>query len=399
MKSKLQIIWLLSYLSIASISAAIITPALPDIAHDFDLQPGEVEWLVSIFLIGYVLGQLLYGPLANRLGRVFALKTGLKINLLGIIISITGIWVHQYWLLQFGRLITALGAASGLSCGFMLINEWVPQSQRKSAMAYSILSFTLGIGFAVIIGGWINAYWTWHGCFIVLFVQGIIMLTGTTIFSETMAFSQPINFKTIFQGYKQALSSTTLVIYSLAIGFCSTFAYCFSAAAPFIANELLQLSSLEYGYWNCLNIVGMLIGSYTANCLLNRIHAPLLTIIGLLVCLPALGCLFLMWQLHSTSTLCFFLSTAVLYCCTCFIYPGASCIASTALADKATSSSMMSFINMSTGTLAVIIMPVLASNKLLALTRVLVGFWVITATLIVLQKIVKITRITSLKHS
>lgn len=45
--------------SIASASAVIINPALPDIAREFDLSSGVVEWLVSIFLLGYVLGQII----------------------------------------------------------------------------------------------------------------------------------------------------------------------------------------------------------------------------------------------------------------------------------------------------------------------------------------------------
>jgi len=48
---------LLSYICIASFSAAIITPALPHIQTYFDLSKGAVEWVVSIFLLGYVIYQ------------------------------------------------------------------------------------------------------------------------------------------------------------------------------------------------------------------------------------------------------------------------------------------------------------------------------------------------------
>ena len=82
--SNFRIAWLLSYISIASVSAAIVTPALPLIQQQFSLSVGAVEWMVSSFLIGYVIGQLIYGPLANRYGRLKALRIGLFINLLGI---------------------------------------------------------------------------------------------------------------------------------------------------------------------------------------------------------------------------------------------------------------------------------------------------------------------------
>src|SRR3990167_10016239 len=151
--SVFNLIWLLSYISIASVSAAIITPALPAIQAHYGLTLGTVEWIVSAFLIGYVIGQLIYAPLANQYGRLKALRIGLAINLLGIIVCLAALSSEAYWLLIIGRLITALGAASGLACTFMLINEWLPESLRKTAMSYSVLSFALGVGLAVMIGG------------------------------------------------------------------------------------------------------------------------------------------------------------------------------------------------------------------------------------------------------
>jgi len=44
----------------ASISAAIITPALPYIQKTYALTHGALESVISIFLLGYVLGQLVY---------------------------------------------------------------------------------------------------------------------------------------------------------------------------------------------------------------------------------------------------------------------------------------------------------------------------------------------------
>ena len=83
-------ILLLSYMSIASASAAILTPALPHIEAAFSLGHGQVEWIMNIFLIGYTLGQIIYGPLANKVGRLRALRTGFSINILGIVLCLIG---------------------------------------------------------------------------------------------------------------------------------------------------------------------------------------------------------------------------------------------------------------------------------------------------------------------
>lgn len=77
-----KIIILLTYISIASASAVIINPALPNIATELGLSSGTVEWLVSIFLLGYVLGQIIYGPIAKKYGDVITLRAGMTINVI-----------------------------------------------------------------------------------------------------------------------------------------------------------------------------------------------------------------------------------------------------------------------------------------------------------------------------
>lgn len=142
MKSIFAIGWLLTYISIASVSAAIITPALPNIQRHFALSSDAITWVVSLFLLGYVLGQLIYGPLSNVYGRLKALRLGLMINLLGLIICLVATFTNSFFLLNFGRFLTGLGTASGLVCTFILINEWRRfNSTRTHASLFCIIRY------------------------------------------------------------------------------------------------------------------------------------------------------------------------------------------------------------------------------------------------------------------
>lgn len=393
MISNFRVAWLLSYISIASISAAIITPGLPQIQLYFGLKVGQVEWMISAFLIGYVIGQLIYGPLANRWGRVLSLRIGLTVNLIGILICFLSLAFNAYWLMIIGRLISALGAAGGLACTFMIINEWLHESQRKTAMAYSILSFTLGIGIAVSIGGIITEYLHWTYCFLVLLIQAITMLWGTRFFNETLKIPQAINISLILSNYKQAFLSKTLVLFALVVGFCSMIGYCFSAAGPMIANDLLGLSAAEYGYWNFFNMIGMLLGGLGAKALLDRLSAYKVVAAGFIG--SALGILSLAGMIISqaNSPLWFFTSTLILYLFSGLLFAAGSYLASNALSDKASSSAIMSFINMSSATLAVVIMGYLSTNPLHAFVYVLSGMWVLMVILLVLNSTQKVQKI------
>jgi MFS family permease len=381
--SKYKIAWLLSYFSIASVSATIITPALPAIQLQFDLTPGTVDWVVSAFLMGYVFGQLLYGPLANRWGGLNSLRIGLVINLIGVLICLVGLSTDVYAVLIMGRILSALGAASGLVCGFMLINEWLPELQRKAAIAYSIFSFTLGIGLAVAIGGYVTEHWQWSDCFIVLLIHGFIMLLGTFVFHESNPHSKAINLYSIINGYKKALASQALVTFSLAVGFSTAITYCFSTAAPLIAFEFLHISAAEYGYWNLLNILGMLLGGLWSKQLMNKFSASKVVTLGLMLCVISLCSFLFMWKIQKISVLWFFGSSALLHVFGSLVFSGGSYIASNALKDKANSSSMMSFINMSIASLAVAIMPFLSTNPLLSFSAALTIFWLLTCGLLI----------------
>ncbi|KTC81400.1 MFS transporter [Legionella brunensis] len=385
MISKLRISWLLTYISIASFSAAIITPALPQIQMQFGLSTGEVEWIVSAFLVGYVIGQLIYGPLANRFGRVLALRIGLSINLVGVLICLLGLAETNFGIIVLGRLISALGAASGLACTYMLINEWLPESQRATAMAYSILSFTMGIGLAVAFGGVMTEYWQWSLCFLILLVHGVVMLWGTCMFSETLQNPQEINLRAIVANYRRALSCGKLIVFSLVIGLCSAIGYCFSAAGPQIANDILHIRIVDYGYWNLLNMLGMLIGGLWAKILVNRLPAKKVIVIGLAGCIAGIGSLTGMLYYHSFSASWFFLSTMNFYIFSGLLFAAGSLVASNAIADKASGSAMMSFINMFSATLAVILMGYMSTNPLKAYVEVLIGMWILVVGLLLVQ--------------
>lgn len=387
MVSKLKMAWLLSYISIASVSAAIITPALPSIQHTFSLREGTIEWIVSAFLIGYVIGQLIYGPLANVYGRLKALRWGLNINILGLLICILVNFYPDYSLLLVGRFITGLGSAAGLTCTFMLINEWLPEKQRKTAMSYSILSFALGMGIAVFLGGIITQYFQWQGCFILLLLQGVIMRLGLGAFDETLVKPKIFYIPALLRDYKQALCSLKLLIFSFVWGTYSAVNYCYSAAAPQIAHQYLQLSASEYGYWNLLNIIGMLLGGLSARLLMQYFNVTRVILVGYVGSCFSLLSLIAMLYINNGSTLWFFSSTCLLYCCSSYLFAGGSYVASNAIEDKASSSSMMSFINMSVAMLSVVVMGYLSSDPFLGFIWILGGMLVVTLALLIGGKI------------
>lgn len=376
---------LLSYICIASISSSMITPALPNIEQAFALSHGALEWVISIFLVGYVLGQLVYAPLANRFGRLAALRAGLVINLIGTVFCIGAIWMSSYTELLIGRFITALGAAAGLTCTFMLINELLPQDKAQKAMSYAVVSFTLGVGIAVTLGGLITQYLHWSYCFELLLLHGVVMLLCTWLYDETLVQRLPLKPDVIIKGYFDAFKNKQLLGFSVTVGLASSIGYCYAGATPIYAQTVLNLNAAEYGYWNLINMIGMLgsgfLGAYT----IKKIGPKALLMTGLVLLLPCLIMLYIELKFIPTPLL-FFTTTMLLYLFSGLIFPAASFFASNAIADRATASSAMSFVNMATATLSVVVMGYLPLTNIQAFVATIAALYLVSFIAVIFLK-------------
>lgn len=71
-------LWLLiAGIFVVQLDSRVITPLLPAIAEDFDTSIARTGLIVTAYLLPYGLFQLIYGPLADRIGRVRVISVAL----------------------------------------------------------------------------------------------------------------------------------------------------------------------------------------------------------------------------------------------------------------------------------------------------------------------------------
>lgn len=360
LRSKLNSIILLSLISIASTSATIVSPILPNIERFYKLDAGHAELSVSIFLLGYMLGQLVYGPLANYLGRMTALRIGLAINVLGVIVMLLAMYFPMYSVFLMGRFIASFGSASGLVCAFILINENFESSHAKKLLSYSIISFTLGIYFGTFLSGLLAFYFHWFS--VIYFLLGYSVLTYLITYSIDLNRKlrkikvESFSFRATIEQFRIALSNKKLVVCSLILALSTIMAYLYAAEAPLIMqNDVFKLSPKTYGIYNMINAVGLIVGSFVSSALFSFFRPRKVLIIGFSVCATGLSLLFILKHILIPNALIFFFSTSILFFSSSIIYPTASHLASNSIDCRANASSIMNFINMSCGFLVVTI--------------------------------------------
>lgn len=355
-QAQLSFFTLLLMISFASVNAVLFTPAMPSITHFFAITEDQTQLTITWFLIGYALGQLLYGPIANRYGRKPALYCGITLEILSSVVCALSANTHIFNMLVLGRFFMALGAGVGLKMTFTLVNETYEAKQASQKIAYLMLAFAVTPGLSIALGGVLTSHFGWSSCFYASAIYGIILLAFVARLPETL--SNPdlnaLKPKHLITSYVTQFKNMELLAGGLLMGCSTCFVYVFAAVAPFIAINLFGLTTTQYGFANLLPPIGLIIGSIISARLaktypLKKIifSGILITIIGTLIMLLAIYCH--LWIVYSL-----FIPMIVIYFGICFIAANTSAIAMSQVIDKAHGAAVMSFVNMGTATVVVL---------------------------------------------
>lgn len=343
-------------ISFASVNAVLFTPALPAIAHYFSISSSTAQLTMTWFLIAYAMGQLVYGPLANRFGRKPALYVGVILQIFSSLLCVAAGYHHLFSLLILGRILLALGSGVGLKMTFTLTNEYYEPKIASQKLAYLTLAFAITPGLSVALGGFLVAHFGWISCFYAGAVYGIFVLLLSLNLPETLKTPDKNAFqiKHLLINYIHQFKNIRLLGGGLLMGCSSGSIYVFAALAPFIAINLLHMKAIEYGAANILPSVGLAIGSLTSAYLAKK-HSPF-WIIKTGIAVTALGIIALLvtisTQLPPLPAL--FIPMMSIYFGTALIIANASAMAMSYTQDKSHGSAVMNFTNMALATILVL---------------------------------------------
>ncbi|MBS0625134.1 MAG: MFS transporter [Verrucomicrobia bacterium] len=298
---------LLLLVSFPSVGAVLFTPALPAIAQAYGISSGLAQLTITIFLIGYALGQLPYGPLSNRVGRKKALYLGLAISIVGALLSLAAGALEQYWLLALSRMIAALGASVGLMMTFTITNDYYEPQLARQKLAFVNVAFAIAPGAAVTLGGFATQYFGWESTFLLQAVYSVLIFmlclklpeTGTELSPE------PLNWKVLYESYAKRCKNPRLFVCGVLQGCCTALVYIFAAKAPFLAIHMLGLSPSTYGALNLIPSVGMILGAVLSHRTAHMITPQKGILLGLCLIFPSALAMFLAfyWEVFNMWTL------------------------------------------------------------------------------------------------
>jgi MFS transporter, DHA1 family, multidrug resistance protein len=246
----------------------IIIPALPATAQALGMSIGTSQLTITLYLIGLAIGQLLYGPVSDRLGRRPVLLAGLSLFTAASIVTSLA---PNAAILIGARILQSLGACAGLVLGRAAVRDGASAEKAAGQLALLTLVMATVPAIAPAIGGYLTAYIHWRASYGLLALFGAATLAASVfMMPETLAKSTS-GRRSMALAYARLLRSPRFLGYAIG-GACSTTAfYGFMSASPFIFERQLHQPTQRVGLYYLVLMLGVATGSLAANRIAGRL--------------------------------------------------------------------------------------------------------------------------------
>lgn len=272
--SSLRIVFILGLLAmLMPLSIDMYLPALPVIAQQFGVPAGSAQMTLSTYILGFALGQLLYGPMADSIGRKPVILGGTLIFAAAAGACALAQSIDQLITLRFFHGLAAAAASVVINA---LMRDIYPKEEFSRMMSFVMLVTTVAPLLAPMIGGAVLVWLSWHAIFWILAIAALLASLMIFFFiSETLPVErrQPFHIRTTLGNFATLFRHKRVLSYMLASGFSFAGMFSFLSAGPFVYIELNHVLPQNFGYYFALNIVFLFIMTIINGRFVRRVGA------------------------------------------------------------------------------------------------------------------------------
>jgi MFS family permease len=164
----------------ATIYAIVLHPALHELLRtspDVTVSPEQIGWyggiIFSIFLIGWAVGGIAFGILADRFGRT---KVLIATILIYAVFTGAAALSHNWWHLAIYRFLTALGIGGEWAAGAAIVAETWPEEKRAKAAGILQSAWAAGFFLAATFNLLLKDAYGWRGLFLIGILPAFVAL-------------------------------------------------------------------------------------------------------------------------------------------------------------------------------------------------------------------------------
>lgn len=244
-------------------------PAFPSMARAFATDVEHVQLSLAAYFVGLALGQLFYGPLADRYGRRWPLLAGVALFTLA---SLACAFAPSLDWLIAARFVQALGGCAGMVITRAVVRDSCDPVQGAKVFSQLMLVMGLAPILAPLGGGLLLNAFGWQSIFVSL--TAFSALCGIAValrLPETLAADAPKHpLSGTFKRYVSLFGDREFVAFALAGGVAMAGMFAYIAGSPFVFIELYGVPAEHYGWLFGSNAAGFIIVSQVNARLLRR---------------------------------------------------------------------------------------------------------------------------------
>lgn len=232
-------------------------PAMPSIAKELGVTPGDVQITLTSYTAGFAIGQLLHGPLSDSFGRKPILIIGVSLFALGSIVCATTYDIES---LKYIRAAQGFAGAAAAVVIQALVRDMFEKEDFARTMSFITMVVMVAPLIAPMIGGYLAEWIGWRSIFWVLTLFAV-MVIGAVCFKipETLKVEnrQKLRFKTTIQNYVRLFLNPVAIGLMLSGAFSFAGMFAFLTAGSFVYIDIYGIETSEFGYLFGLNIIGL----------------------------------------------------------------------------------------------------------------------------------------------
>ena len=264
-------------------------PALPGLTDAFATSAGRVQLTLSLFLAGFALAQIIYGPLSDRFGRKPVLLCG---SSLFVLASIACALAESIEMLILARFVQALGGSAGPVLGRAMVRDIHGPLESARVLSHIGSAMALAPAFAPILGGYMSVYLGWPSIFWFL---GLVGLLGAALLVFAIEETAPPEHRhprpivTILGDYGRLLRDGGYLGYTLTCTLAYAGLFAFLSGSSFVIIEYFGVSEQHFGLLFMLVVAGYISGTLAGARLSRRYDFRRLVALGSALLLVAGG--------------------------------------------------------------------------------------------------------------
>lgn len=256
-------IWFLALCTASAVvGLTLLSPTLPLIKTELNVSSEAVQQLLSVYMVALALGQLIYGPVSDRLGRRPVLLFGALLFSLAGIAAMFSQNINQLIAL---RGIQGFGAAACMAMGRAIVNDVFEREEAARQMSTISMVLSIAPAMSLAFGGIVAQSAGWKGAMAVLAISAVVVFfSGFFLVKETnLNRLEKINIRSVFTAYTGVLRNKIFLAWAMAGGMQIGI---FFSLNGFLAYQYQRhgYSMAEFGMWFALTPISYLLGN-TAN--------------------------------------------------------------------------------------------------------------------------------------